>query len=142
MNRLAAWLSVLTLGVLVACSAPSPTTPPTPAGQAAVDIGARLYEGNCSACHQADAHGVPGVYPSLSGSPVVLGDPQALALWIVEGRRPPAMPAGRYPTVMAQFGWLKPGDAAALLTYLRASFGNAAPSVDAATVAHALDSPT
>ena len=78
----------------------------------------------------------------MSGSPVVLGDPRALALWIVKGRRPPAMPAGRYPTVMTQFGWLKPGDAAALLTYLRASFGNAAPSVDAATVAHALDSPT
>ena len=140
MNRLAAWFSILTLGVLAACSAPSPVIPPT--GQAAADAGARIYEGNCSACHQPDAHGVPGVYPSLIGSPVVLGDPQALALWIVKGRRPPAMVAGRYPTVMAQFGWLKPGDAAALLTYLRSSFGNAAPSVDAATVARALDSPT
>jgi len=136
MYGLAAWLWVVTLGTLAACSAPNSTASPPSAA------GALIYDGNCIACHGPDARGIPGVYPSLVGSPVVLGDPEELALWIIKGRRPPAMPAGRYPTSMAQFGWLKAEDAAALLTYLRSSFGNAAPAVDAATVGQVLDPPS
>ncbi len=78
------------------------------------------------------------MYPSLAGSAVVQGDPRELALWVLKGQRPASMPAGRYSTQMLQFGWLKPADAAALFTYLRSSFGNSAPPVDAATVAQAL----
>ena len=70
---------------------------------------------------------------------MVLGDPSALALWVLKGRRPASMPAGRYPTAMLQFGWMNPRDAAALLTYLRSSHGNQAPPVEASVVAHALD---
>lgn len=103
-----------------------------------VEAGARLFDGNCAACHQRDARGIPGVYPSLVGSPVLLGDPGALARWVIEGRRPPSMPAGRYATAMAKFGWMKERDAATLLTYLRSHFGNNAPAVDEATVAQAL----
>lgn len=68
----------------------------------------------------------------------MLGDPRALALWVTRGQRPATMPAGRYSTVMPQFGWLDAADAAALLTYLRSSFGNHAPPVDEATMARAL----
>ena len=127
----AAWVSIAILDALAACSAAEP--PP------AVDAGARIYNGNCAACHQQDARGVPSVYPSLVGSPVVLGDPGELTLWVIKGRRPPSMPAGRYPTMMAQFGWMKAQDAAALFTYLRSGFGNAAEPVAAATVVQALD---
>jgi aldose sugar dehydrogenase len=102
------------------------------------DAGARMYSGNCVACHQKDARGIAGVYPSLAGSPVVLGDPKELASWVIEGRRPASMPVGRYPTAMIQFNWMKPTDAAALFTYLRSNFGNQASAVDAATVAQAL----
>ena len=97
-----------------------------------------MYSGNCIACHQQDAHGIPGVYPSLAGSPVVLGDPKELTLWVIKGRRPASMPVGRYPTAMLQFTWMKPADAAALFTYLRSNFGNNATAVDAATVEQAL----
>lgn len=48
------------------------------------------------------------------------------------------MPTGRYSTQMLQFGWMKAADAAALFTYLRSSFGNSAPPVDAATVTQAV----
>jgi mono/diheme cytochrome c family protein len=97
-----------------------------------------MYSGNCVPCHQQNGVGIPSVYPSLAGSPVVLGDPAQLALWVIKGQRPPSMPAGRYPTQMLQFGWMKPADAAALFSYLRSSFGNAAAPVDAAAVAEAL----
>ena len=134
---------------LVACSAkkkpaqPQASLDASAATAAAADAsaahtGARIYSGNCVPCHQQTGLGIAGVYPSLAGSPVVLGDPAQLALWVIKGQRPASMPAGRYPTQMLQFGWMKPADAAALFSYLRSNFGNSASPVDAAAVAKAL----
>jgi mono/diheme cytochrome c family protein len=126
-------LTVFMLGAaLLACA---PAAPPT------ASRGQSLFEGNCAACHQASARGVPGVYPSLVGSRVVLGDAGAFALWVVEGRRPAFLAPGNYTTQMPQFGWMHDADVAALLTYLRSNFGNAGPPVDAATIAKALGTP-
>jgi mono/diheme cytochrome c family protein len=147
-------LAILLLaGALAACSAKKKPGEPqaslgTPAATAAAATasdagpsaaeGARIYSGNCVPCHQQNGAGIPSVYPSLAGSPVVLGDPAQLALWVIKGQRPPSMPAGRYPTQMLQFGWMKPADAAALLSFLRSNFGNSAAPVDAAAMAKAL----
>src|SRR5271156_6264746 len=146
-------LSMLVLaGGLAACS---PKSPGEPQGATAVpgsaigatagntgpiadQLGERIYSGNCVPCHQQNGAGMPGVYPSLAGSTVVTGDPVELARWVIQGRRPHSMPAGRYSTQMQQFGWMKPADAAALFSYLRSNFGNSAAPVDAATVAKAL----
>jgi|SRR5271169_3034721 len=99
--------------------------------------GAQIYTQNCLPCHRENGEGVPNVYPSLAGSPAVLGDAGDLARWILSQKRPASIPAGRYPTQMLLYGWLKDADAAALLTYIRSNFGNAAPPVDAAMVAQA-----
>ena len=107
------------------------------AGGNSEDRGAQIYLQNCVPCHREDGRGVRNVYPSLAGSPAVLGDPVELARWILSQKRPDSIPAGRYPTQMLPFGWMKDADVAALLTYIRSNFGNAAPSVDAATVAQA-----
>jgi mono/diheme cytochrome c family protein len=120
-------------GALAACPAKHPDKP-----QAASAVGERIYSGNCVPCHQQSGAGIPGVYPSLAGSPVVLNDPEQLARWVIKGQRPVSMPAGRYPTPMLQFGWMKPADAAALFSYLRSNFGNSAAPVDAAAVSKAL----
>ena len=124
------WILLTALSGLAACSQGS--------SPAARDAGSGIYDGSCAACHQQTALGVAGVYPSLSGSPVVLGDPAALARWVMKGVRPASMPAGRYPSAMPQFGWMKPADAAALFTYLRSHFGNHAPAVDPASMTAAL----
>ena len=108
-----------------------------PAAAEYVDAGAKLYSRNCVPCHREDGKGIPGVYPSLSRSPVANGDAAELVGWVLAGKRPSAMPAGRYSTQMLQFGWMKDPDAAALLSYVRSHFGNASPPVDAATVAAA-----
>jgi mono/diheme cytochrome c family protein len=145
-------VTLVLAGALVACSAKkkpaqpqaSPGAPAATAAAAgnaeasAAQAGARIYSGNCVPCHQQTGLGIAGVYPSLAGSPVVLGEPAQLALWVIKGQRPASMPAGRYPTQMLQFGWMKPADAAALFSYLRSNFGNSASSVDAAAVAKAL----
>ncbi len=131
---MSAWLA-LALG-LAGCSGQS-SSPPAAAADAPADLGARLYAQNCVPCHREDGKGVPEVYPSLAGSPVVNGDPVALARWVLNGARPPSMPAGRYAAQMLLFGWLKDQDAAALFTYIRSHFGNSASPVEAATVAGA-----
>jgi mono/diheme cytochrome c family protein len=108
-------LTILALaGALAACPAKHPGKPQAASAPPASDVGERIYSGNCVPCHQQSGAGIPGVYPSLAGSPVVLGDPQQLARWVIKGQRPVSMPAGRYPTQMLQFGWMKPADAAAL----------------------------
>jgi mono/diheme cytochrome c family protein len=133
------WFSTTTLAILLAgCSADTGSAPTNGDAGPPVAAGARMYSGNCIACHQKDALGIASVYPSLVNSPVVLGDPKELALWVIQGRRPAAMPVGRYPTAMIQFSWMKPADAAVLFTYLRSNFGNHGSAVDAATVAQAL----
>jgi mono/diheme cytochrome c family protein len=127
-------LAIMVLAAsLAACSAKVPD-----AGQGAAALGERMFNGNCVPCHQQNGAGIPGVYPSLAASPVVLGDPAELARWVVKGQRPPSMPAGRYTTQMLQFGWMQPAEAAALLTYVRSNFGNSASPVDAAAMAQAL----
>jgi mono/diheme cytochrome c family protein len=139
-------LTILALaGLIAGCPAKKPGAPAgdpgarTAGGAAsASDVGARIYSGNCVPCHQQNGAGIPGVYPGLTGSPVVLGDPAELARWVIKGQRPPTMPTGRYSTQMLQFGWMKPADAAALFSYLRSNFGNSAAPVDAAAVAQAL----
>ena len=115
----------------------APGAPGAPGAAASADAGARLYNQNCVPCHREDGAGVPTVYPALAGSAVVNGDPVQLAQWVLSGKRPPTMPAGRYSTQMLLFGWMKDPDAAALLTYVRSHFGNDTPAVDAATVAKA-----
>jgi mono/diheme cytochrome c family protein len=129
--------TALAASMLAACSPQADSGASRAAAQPPADLGARLYNQNCVPCHREDGVGVPTVYPSLAGSAVVQGDPLQLAQWVLSGKRPQAMPAGRYSTQMLLFGWMKDADAAALLTYVRSHFGNHAPAVDAATVAKA-----
>jgi alcohol dehydrogenase (quinone), cytochrome c subunit len=134
---------LLPLCIMALCGACSePAAGPGDAGPAAsakaVAVrGAEIYAQNCLACHREKGEGVPSVYPSLAASPAVQGDPIELTQWILSQKRPASIPAGRYATQMLLFGWMKDADAAALLTYIRSNFGNAAPPVDAATVARA-----
>jgi mono/diheme cytochrome c family protein len=134
-------LNLLPAGLLMAVGACSPQSSPGTAAAPSVDAksdrGAVLYAQNCMPCHRENGDGTPKVFPSLSGSAAVLGDPIELAQWVLSQKRPASIPAGRYPTQMLLFGWLSDPDAAALLTYIRSNFGNSAPSVEAATIAKA-----
>jgi alcohol dehydrogenase (quinone), cytochrome c subunit len=129
---------LLLLGLVVflgACQQSNPGPGASAAAGGGADRGAALYAQNCVPCHHENGEGVPKVFPSLSGSPAVLGDPTELAQWVLSQKRPASIPAGRYPTQMLLFGWMNNEDAAALLTYIRSHFGNSAPPVDAALIA-------
>jgi len=57
----------------------------TAAAGTASDVpdGSMLYTLNCSACHQPNGEGLPGAFPSLVNSPVVLGDDLELFVSII-----------------------------------------------------------
>lgn len=91
--------------------------------------GEAAYRANCLACHQADGRGVPYFQPPLVDSPWLLGEPQALAAFVLTGGFNSAeRKVGPNENVMPAFTHLDDETLAALLTYARAAFGrNAAP---------------
>ncbi len=74
---------------------------------------------NCSACHQATGKGVKGAFPPLAGSPLVQGDPKIVITTVLNGRA--GMPAFKDD--------LTDADLAAILTYVRGSWGNKASAI-------------
>jgi mono/diheme cytochrome c family protein len=105
---------------------------------AAVDpmvLGSRVYN-NCRACHQADGSGVPATYPPLAGAERVLARPDTLARIVLHGLEGPVVVRGNpYNNAMPPWRHLTDEQLAAVLTYVRASFGNDAPPVDPELVA-------
>lgn len=105
------------------------------AGGAAVD-GKQLYTANCVACHQAGGTGVPGVFPPLAGSEWVQGDPRVLANILLHGVTGELQVKGTtYQGAMPGFARLGDAELAAVANYLRSSWSNQAPKVDAALFA-------
>lgn len=95
-------------------------------------LGRRIYN-NCVTCHQEQGEGVEGAFPPLAGSDSVNGSPDQLSAILLHGLQGPLRVKGAvYDGEMPEWGSkLKDDQIAAVLTYIRASFGNGAPPVDA-----------
>ncbi len=110
-----------------------PAAAPAAAAPTALDplaLGTRVYN-NCAACHQRDGAGLAGVYPALAGSAVLLGPPQVPAAIVLHGLEGPWQAGGRtYNNAMPAWeAKLSDEQVAAVLTFARAAWGNAAPPV-------------
>jgi mono/diheme cytochrome c family protein len=101
--------------------------------------GNAIYVDECSACHGIDGKGVPFLFPSLAESPNVRsGDPASLIRVLIEGARSVATAGEPTGPGMPSFAWkLSDDQAAAVLTYIRNSWGSSAPAVDPHEVEHA-----
>jgi mono/diheme cytochrome c family protein len=114
-----------------------------PAGISASDpkmvAGEAIYADECSACHGLDGKGVPYLFPSLAGSPNVRSaDPASLIRVVIEGARSVATAGEPTGPGMPSFAWkLSDDQAAAVLTYIRNSWGASAPIVEASQIAQA-----
>ncbi|MGV3502716.1 MAG: PVC-type heme-binding CxxCH protein [Adhaeribacter sp.] len=91
-------------------------------------------EGSCTTCHQPDGKGLPASgFPPLSGTEWVVGNEERLIKLVLNGLQGPIEVQGKkYPgqVPMTPFGgMLKDDEVAAVLTYVRNSFGNKAPAV-------------
>ena len=95
-----------------------------PATTEALQAGQTLYGIHCAACHRPDGLGAPGLIPPLTNSDWVKAKNRFLqvALYGLSGRI--EVNGEPYEQEMPAFKHLSDDDLAALLTYVRASFGN------------------
>jgi mono/diheme cytochrome c family protein len=102
---------------------------------AAVD-GAQIFAAKCVACHQASGLGLPGVFPPLAGSEWVLGSDKILVQIPLHGITGSVQVKGAtYNGAMPVFNTLSDAEIAAVLSYVRSTWGNGAAAVSPATVA-------
>jgi mono/diheme cytochrome c family protein len=125
---------LVTLLVLLAVAVVAPrinaqdATPATQANVAPEFLaeGEQIVESVCLSCHQPGGAGIEGQFPALAGNPfVTLDDPTAVISTVLRGR-------GGMPTFASSYS---DEQIAAILTYIRTSWGNNASPVTAEQVA-------
>lgn len=136
-------LAVLGLLVCAACSRSEPATA-APTGDTPADAlarqrlsGRRVFDRVCATCHQANGQGVPGVFPPLAGSQLLLEpDPGRVIRIVLHGLQGPIEVKGQtYNAVMPPQGQaLSDSEIADALTYARNAWGHTAPAVSAEAV--------
>lgn len=108
---------------------PEPLDPNAPI----MTAGRGLYEDRCSACHTPDGEGIPTLFPKLANAPLVNArDAVSMIRVVLAGNRAGSTDAAPTGPAMPSFAWnLSDENIADVLTYVRNSWGNAAPAVSA-----------
>ena len=116
----------------------SKADPPAP-DATTMKVGGKIYADECSGCHTPDGKGIAGLFPALDNSPAVQQvDPTTLLRVVLRGARSVGTAGAPTASAMPQFGWiLDDAEVAAVLTYIRNSWGNRAPAVSAGEVGKA-----
>jgi mono/diheme cytochrome c family protein len=113
------------------------TVQPVASSDPAMKLGAAIYADECSACHTPTGKGIANLLPALAGSASVQSvDPTSAMRVVLAGTQSVATDQAPTAASMPGFEWLlDDGQTAAVLTYIRNSWGNAAPAVAADEVA-------
>ncbi|MCL6482392.1 MAG: cytochrome c [Firmicutes bacterium] len=106
----------------------SPTPPAEPAGFAWRELGAETYQRNCMACHGENGEGVLGFVASLRESPRVLAPDAEEVIYAVLTGAPRGVDLRSQMPAFADL--LDDQQVAAVVNYIRNSWGHAAPAVD------------
>jgi mono/diheme cytochrome c family protein len=116
-------------------SAPKPD--PVAANDNVMRAGAAIYKDSCAACHRDAGTGEAHLFPRLAGSALVQSDdPSTLVRVLLQGTRAASTSSMPTAPAMPAFGWrVDDAQVAAVLTYIRNSWGNAAPPVTATAIA-------
>lgn len=106
---------------------PSPVDAKTPE----MTAGSAIYRDVCSACHAPDGSGVPELIPTLKGSASAQSrEPTSLVRVVLQGVRSVATQVAPTGPAMPAYDWqLNDEQVAAVTTYVRNAWGNAAPAV-------------
>jgi mono/diheme cytochrome c family protein len=110
---------------------------PIAASNNAMRAGAAIYKDSCAACHKDSGEGDVNLFPRLAGSALVQSDdPTTLVRVVLHGMRAVSTSGAPTAPAMPAFDWrLEDAQVAAVLTYIRNNWGNAAGSVSAGAVA-------
>jgi alcohol dehydrogenase (quinone), cytochrome c subunit len=98
--------------------------------------GALLFLNNCAACHRTNGEGYAGVFPRLALSATVNAhDPTSLVNLVLHGASMPSTASAPSSFTMPGFAdRLSDQQVADVVNFVRTSWGNQAPTVDARTV--------
>jgi mono/diheme cytochrome c family protein len=112
---------------------------PLSADDGLMKAGAAIYEDRCSACHKADGTGVSYLIPNLAeSSSLGSREPTTMLRVVIRGAQSVATRDEPTGPAMPAFGWqLTDVQVAAVITYIRNSWGHAAPAVTVADVHNA-----
>jgi mono/diheme cytochrome c family protein len=115
-------------------------TTPMAADEPVMKAGGAIDRDECSACHTPDGSDVAELFPSLRGAPSGQStDPISLLRVVLRGARSIATDLAPTAPGMPAFGWiLNDEQVAAVITYVRNAWGNAAPAVKPGDVARAM----
>ncbi len=105
--------------------------------QAILRQGAKRYGQQCAECHGANGKGMPPAYPALSGNRALGAENPVNAIrMVLNGGYPPSTHGNPRPYGMPPFGpILADAEVAAVVSYLRTSWGNQGTMVSAVDVA-------
>ncbi|WP_312061702.1 c-type cytochrome [Pantoea septica] len=111
--------------------------PPQARDSAQMKTGENVYSANCSACHNSDGKGIPNLAASLANNPGLLADDaSSIITTVLQGGRGAVTQGNPTSGAMPSFAWkLTDEQVAAVSTYIRNSWGNAATPVKADEVA-------
>lgn len=97
--------------------------------------GAQVYDIYCVSCHQHNGKGDGNRFPPLDSCDWVYGDKKRLINVVLNGLNKPIEVKGKtYNSLMPQHSFLRDGDIAQVLTYIRQHFNNNASAVTAEEV--------
>jgi len=105
---------------------------------ASLPDGAQLYAQNCQSCHQANGEGLPGAFPPLKGSAVVMGDDLDLYVNIIMRGYDARPEYASMPAIGLNNG-LSPEEVTAIINHERASWDNQAKPVSPDEVKKIMD---
>ena len=105
----------------------------------AMKVGKKVFESQCNACHVSDGSGIRNMIPALANNPQINAeDPSSLLNVVLNGSEGPFTHANPTSAGMPDFAWkLSDSNIADVMTYIRNSWGNAAPAISANDVAKA-----
>lgn len=108
-----------------------PAKPFVAASAAALERGAQVYEQQCAQCHGDSGQGKPGAFPALAGNrAVAMADPTNVLRVVLQGGYLPATAGNPRPHGMPPFmQTLRDDDVAAVVSFVRQSWGNQASAV-------------
>jgi mono/diheme cytochrome c family protein len=117
-------------------AAGSPAPVPLASSDPRMQAGEAIFTDTCSACHMRSGAGVEHMFPKLAGNVVATqDDPASLLRIVIAGGRAAATDERPTSPAMPSLGYrLDDDEVAAVVTYVRNSWGNAASPVSADTV--------
>jgi mono/diheme cytochrome c family protein len=105
---------------------------PIAATDPAIVAGAHIYADSCAACHTSAGTGAANLFPALKASPVVEAEnPVTLVHVVLHGTQSVGTTTATAVAMPAFGGQMSDQQVADVLTYIRNSWGNAAPAVTA-----------